>query len=60
MRPDIEEYAFVVEHIKEKNNCGIDALLRINISSIKKIRKIHEVATRSASQLENTAIKQTN
>lgn len=53
MRLDLEEYDFEIEFIKGKDNCGADALSRINFEEIKEIRKenrILQVTTRSKSK----------
>ena len=51
MRLDLEEFDFEVEYIKGKDNCGADALSRIDFGQIKQIgidnAKLFRVKTRS-------------
>jgi len=53
MRLDLEEFDFTVEYIKGKNNCGADALSRIDFGQIKQIKdenaQVFQVLTRSKS-----------
>ena len=56
-RLDLEEYDFEIEYIKGKENCGADALSRIDFDQIKKIgsenKHIFQVTTRAQSKLTN-------
>jgi len=56
MRLDLEEYDFEIEHIKGRDNCGADALSRINFEDIKQIQnehKILQIITRSKAKTPN-------
>lgn len=54
MRLDLEEFDFEIEYIKGKDNCGADALSRIDFDQIKQIslqnKQIYQVITRSKSK----------
>lgn len=54
MRLDLEEFDFDIEYIKGKDNCGADALSRIDFGLIKRLNvdnaQIYAVQTRSKSQ----------
>ena len=56
MRLDLEEYDFEIEYIRGQDNCGADALSRIDFNSIKEITicsdKILKVTTRSSTKKE--------
>lgn len=45
MRLDLAEYDFIAEHIPRKENVAADALSRIHIEDIKKIRNWDEVTS---------------
>lgn len=65
MRLELEEYDFVIEYIKGKNNVTADALSRIDFQDIRKmseeIQRVFKMTTRSDSRkIENTTISKTN
>ena len=57
MRLDLEEFDFDIEYIKGKDNCGADALSRIDFEQIKQLTvenaKIHKVTTRSKAKQQS-------
>jgi len=62
MRLDLEEFDFEIEYIRGKDNCGADALSRIDFGQIKQIRdssaEIFEIVTRSKSKQQSPIITQ--
>lgn len=57
LRLDLEEYSFIIEHIKGKDNVAADALSRISIDDLKEIYKdsvsVLPVITRSMTRRAN-------
>lgn len=57
MRLDLEEYDFEIEYIKGSQNCGADALSRIDFSTIRdanEINQVLKVTTRSETRQTKT------